>query len=280
MSVAAQSGEAPESSAERLARLGIVCLSAGNSGAYTLRGTNTWVLGGDPAFVIDPGPDDARHLDALSDLLAARGGRLGGVALTHDHPDHSGLLVRLLARFPAPLAAGRLQGVPGAHETALTDGASFGPLHAVATPGHSADHFAFLYHGVCFSGDAVLGEGSVFLTPDPGALAGYLKALERLAALPLQAICPGHGPVVWEPRQRFEDYVEHRLQRERRLRAALLEGRRTVQQLLDGAWSEVPTELRGLAAVTLAAHLDKLQEEGELPEGVERPPISILDAAQ
>lgn len=245
----------------RLARLGVTRLLAGNGGPYTLSGTNTWILGSDPAYVVDPGPDEEEHVQALIAVLSERGG-LGGIALTHDHADHSGALPRLLAALPAPVAAAR-------------DGEDFGPLRAIATPGHSSDHLAFLFGAVCLTGDAVLGEGSVFLTPDAGALAGYLRALERLAQLPLEVICPGHGPPVWEPHARLRQYLQHRLDRDRRLRAALADGRRTVEELLDAAWSEVPAPLRPLAAITLAAHLDKLAEEGELPSDVQRPQVSL-----
>ncbi|MHB1469791.1 MAG: MBL fold metallo-hydrolase [Solirubrobacteraceae bacterium] len=265
------SRDAPDDG-ERLSRAGVALLRAGNGGPYTLGGTNTWLLGREPTYVVDPGPADERHLSALLDAIDRRGG-LGGVALTHDHEDHAGLLPALLARRPAPLAAGRPQagGSEATRQAELADGARFGPLRAVASPGHSSDHFAFLFGEVCLTGDAVLGEGSVFLTPDPGALSGYLAALRRLAELPLVALCPGHGPPVWEPRQRLLGYVEHRLEREARLRGALAGGMRTVGELLDAVWSEVPAELRPLAAVTLAAHLDKLEEEGALPAGVERP---------
>lgn len=258
----------------RLAALGVARLLAGNASAYTLSGTNTWIVGRDPAYVVDPGPDEEPHVQRLIALLSERGG-LGGVALTHDHADHAGALPALLAQMRAPVAAARPHRDGGGQQRRLVDGESFGPLRALSAPGHSSDHLAFLAGSVCLSGDAVLGEGSVFLTPDPGALSGYLRALRRLAELPLQVICPGHGPPVWQPRARLREYLEHRLDRERRLRAALDEGRRSVGQLLDYAWSEVPDALRPLATITLAAHLDKLAEEGRLPDGVERPRVSL-----
>ncbi|HEX3392424.1 MAG TPA: MBL fold metallo-hydrolase [Solirubrobacteraceae bacterium] len=251
------------SEAERLGRRGVLRLRAPNPGPLTLSGTNSWLVGRDPAWVIDPGPAIAEHVEALLAAIEQRGG-LGGVALTHDHADHVGALAALRERHPAPLAAGR-----GDAEVALEDGARFGPLQAVRTPGHSTDHFAFLVARVCFTGDAVLGEGSVFIAPDPGALAGYLSALERLRARELDVLCPGHGPAVWDARERISQYIEHRLDRERRLLDALREGRRTRIELLDAAWSEVPEQLRGAAAVTLQAHLGKLAEEGRLPPGVE-----------
>ena len=124
---------------------------------------------------------------------------------------------------------------------------------------------------MCFTGDAVLGEGSVFIAPDPGALRGYLAALRRLRAMDLALLCPGHGPVVEDPAAKLDEYLAHRLDRERRVIAALDAGARTVDELLDAAWADAPAVLRPAAAVTLAAHLDKLEEEGRLPEGVERP---------
>ena len=115
---------------------------------------------------------------------------------------------------------------------------------------------------MAFTGDAVLGEGSVFVAED---LAGYLHALGRLRALSLQVICPGHGPEVWDPVGRIDGYVAHRLDRERRLVAALERGLRTEDELLDAVWDDAPSELRPVAAWTLRAHLDKLRGEGRLP---------------
>lgn len=247
----------------RLSQLGVLRLRAPNPGPFTLSGTNTWVIGRDPAWVIDPGPAIAAHLDALLAAVAQRGG-LGGIAITHEHADHVEALDPLRALSPAPLAA-----TWPAADIRLRDGARFGPLLALHTPGHSADHYAFVCDGVCFTGDAVLGEGSVFISPDPGALAGYLSALERLRARTLDVLCPGHGPPIWDAYERISQYIEHRLDRERRLLQALGEGRRTTGELLDAAWSDVPERLRPAAAVTLRAHLDKLAEEGRLPPDVE-----------
>jgi glyoxylase-like metal-dependent hydrolase (beta-lactamase superfamily II) len=249
----------------RLARFQVERVRADNPGALTLSGTNTWVVGQLPAYVIDPGPRLEQHIEHLAAAISHRGG-LGGIALTHDHADHREALETLLDRFPAPVAAGH-----GPADVLLADGARFGPLRALATPGHAPDHFAFLYGRACFTGDAVLGEGSVFIAPGRGALRGYLAALARLQALELEVLCPGHGPPVWDPQERLGDYVAHRLERERRLVQALAAGRRSVDELLDAGWSDVPRELRAAAAVTLVAHLDKLEEEGRLPAGVQRP---------
>jgi glyoxylase-like metal-dependent hydrolase (beta-lactamase superfamily II) len=206
------------------------------------------------------------HVAALVAEIDARGG-LGGIALTHDHPDHCGAVPAIRDRFRgAPLAAGR-----GEADVRLDDGARFGPLEALATPGHAPDHFAFVVGTAGLTGDAVLGQGSVFIAPDVGALAGYLEGLERLRRRRLSVLGPGHGPPLQDPEAKLQEYIEHRLDRERRLLTALREGRRSVDDLLDFAWADVPPLLRPAAAVTLAAHLDKLADEGRLPEGVQRP---------
>jgi glyoxylase-like metal-dependent hydrolase (beta-lactamase superfamily II) len=252
----------------------MVGIRASNPGPFTLTGTNSWVVGRDPAWLIDPGPALDEHLEELGREIDARGG-LAGVALTHDHADHSAAVPAVRRRYPeAPVAAAR-----GQVDVLLSDGSSFGPLLALATPGHAPDHLAYLAGEVAFTGDAVLGEGSVFISPYPGALRTYLAALRRLGERHLALLCPGHGPVVDDPEAKLNEYVSHRLDRERRLLTALDHGRRTVQELLDDVWDDVPPALRPAAGWTLAAHLDKLEEEGRLPAGVERPERQLPSSA-
>jgi glyoxylase-like metal-dependent hydrolase (beta-lactamase superfamily II) len=246
-------------------------IRADNPGVFTLTGTNSWVLGRDPAWLVDPGPALPDHVAALTAELRRRGG-LAGIALTHDHADHSEAVAALRERFPSvPLAGAR-----GATDVVLAEGTRFGPLEAVATPGHAPDHFAFVVGTLALTGDAVLGTGSVFIAPDPGALAGYLDGLARLKARRLTLLAPGHGPVVHDPEAKLEEYIAHRRDRERRLLAALDSGARSVSEMLDAAWDDVPEPLRPAATVTLAAHLDKLAAERRLPGGVERPRLSEL----
>jgi glyoxylase-like metal-dependent hydrolase (beta-lactamase superfamily II) len=243
----------------------IVGLRAANPGPFTLSGTNSWIAGRDPAWLVDPGPALTEHVQALVGEIERRGG-LGGIALTHDHIDHSEAVPMLRERFPAAiLAAAR-----GEVDERIGDGAKFGPLEALSTPGHAPDHLAFVIGDVAMTGDAVLGEGSVFIWPDPGAMASYLDGLERLRRRRLELICPGHGPLVVDPEAKLDEYIAHRLDRERRLVASLAAGRRSVDELLDEVWDDAPAVLRPAAALTLAAHLDKLDQEGRLPDGVER----------
>jgi glyoxylase-like metal-dependent hydrolase (beta-lactamase superfamily II) len=217
----------------------------------TLEGTNTYLYGSDPCVVIDPGPDDAGHLDAVRAAAEERGG-IGVVLLTHGHGDH---------------AAGA-DGL-GVDAVLPTGGEEYGGLRAIATPGHAADHVCFLTEDrVCFSGDLVLGEGSTFVPPDGGSLAAYMDSLRLLQAEPIELICPGHGPWVTDPAAKLAEYVEHREMRERRLLAALDRGERSKQALLAEAWSDVPSNLRPAAAMVMEAHLQKLEAEGRLVGGI------------
>jgi glyoxylase-like metal-dependent hydrolase (beta-lactamase superfamily II) len=252
-----------------LARHDIQQVTADNPGPYTLRGTNTWLVGRDPCWVIDPGPALPAHLERVLADARDRGG-IGGIAITHDHPDHVDALAELRAAAgEPPVGAAR-----HAADVRLRDGDAFGPLAVVATPGHAPDHLAFVTGRACFTGDAVLGEGSVFVAPDPGALRAYLAALERLRGMGLEVLCPGHGPLVIDANARLGEYIAHRLDRERRLGRALADGLRSADELLDRVWSDAPAALRAAATVTLAAHLDKLDEEGRLPRDVERPQLT------
>lgn len=226
---------------------GVTRVRAPNPSALTLDGTNTYVVG---AWVVDPGPADEEHVAAVRS--AAVNG-IEGVVLTHGHADHA--------------EGADLYGVP-VHKPG--EGESAGPFRAMATPGHSADSVCLVWERVCFTGDTVLGSGSVFIAPGEGSLSEYLDSLRRLRSLPLEVLCPGHGPYVWDPAAKLDEYIAHRLDRERRLVDALDAGLRTRDELLDSAWSDAPAELRYFAGLSLASHLEKLAEEGRLPEGVER----------
>jgi len=225
----------------------ILRIVAPNPGPMTLAGTNTYLYGADPCVVIDPGPDDAGHLEAVREAAAERDG-IGVVLLTHSHGDHADGAQRLDAEVVLP-----------------GDGEEHGGLRALATPGHAADHVCLLSgDGICFAGDIVLGEGSTFVPPDGGSLAAYMDSLRLLQSEPIELICPGHGPWVTDPAAKLTEYVEHREMRERRLLAALERGERSKQALLADAWSDVPAELRAAAALVMEAHLQKLEAEGRL----------------
>jgi glyoxylase-like metal-dependent hydrolase (beta-lactamase superfamily II) len=229
---------------------GVLRVRAPNPSPLTLDGTNTYVVAG---WAVDPGPGDRGHLEAV---LAAGGGSLSGVVLTHGHGDHSE-------------GAPALASLAGVEVVRPRGSASVGPFEVIATPGHAPDHVSLLWERVLFAGDMVLGEGSVFVGGEEGSMAAYLESLDRLLELDIEAICPGHGPVVWDPRAKLEEYRAHRLDRERRVLEALEAGAGTHDALLDAAWSDVDLDgvpyLRMAAGLTLEAHLDKLRAEGRLP---------------
>jgi glyoxylase-like metal-dependent hydrolase (beta-lactamase superfamily II) len=229
----------------------ILRLVAPNPGPMTLEGTNAYLYGSDPCVLIDPGPDDASHLDAVRAAAGERGG-IGLVLLTHSHGDHAAGAARL-----------------GTDAVLPADGEEHGGLRALATPGHAADHVClFTPDGVCFSGDLVLGEGSTFVPPDGGSLTAYMESLRLVQAEAPELICPGHGPWVTDPASKLAEYVEHREMRERRLLAALDRGERSKAALLAEAWSDVSAELRPAAALVMEAHLQKLDRERRLPGGI------------
>jgi glyoxylase-like metal-dependent hydrolase (beta-lactamase superfamily II) len=235
---------------------------APNPGPYTLSGTNSWLVGRNPAHLIDPGPSIPVHLDALAREIEKRGG-LAAILVTHNHRDHSEAAAALHASSGAPVAAMRADA-----DVELADGDAIGPITALATPGHASDHLSFLYGRVCFSGDTVLGQGSVFIAAEPGSLSGYLAALRRLRELDLELIAPGHGPLIEQPNAKIDEYLDHRLRREQLVLDALADGLREHQELLDRVWGELPPALVPIARSTLEAHLGKLAEEGRLPPGV------------
>jgi glyoxylase-like metal-dependent hydrolase (beta-lactamase superfamily II) len=203
----------------------------------TLEGTNTYIYGDDPCFVIDPGPGDAEHVEAILKAGEERGG-IGAFLATHSHDDHVGAAAVLDAEILVPAG-----------------GAAFGDLRVLATPGHAADHVAFVTpDGVCFCGDLVRGLGSTIVPPGGNSLAAFLDSLALLAAEDLTLMAPGHGPWINDPAAKLAEYARHRMMRERRLLATV--------------WDDVPAELLPMAAMAMEAHLEKLESEARLPRGL------------
>jgi glyoxylase-like metal-dependent hydrolase (beta-lactamase superfamily II) len=248
----------------------VLRLVAPNPGPMSLEGTNTYIVGRDPAFVIDPGPADSDHLDAIRSTAQRLGG-IGGVLLTHSHRDHSDGA----ARLGAPVLWGE---VGMGDESSWAEPAPspgrvpdrIGPFRLVPTPGHAADHVCFVAERVCFCGDLILGRGSSIVPPAAlgGSLVDYMHSLRSVAELDVDLLCPGHGPWITDPAAKVAEYAEHRLDRERRLVSALEEGERSRGRLLDEVWDDVPEPLRPAAAFAMQAHLEKLEAEGRLPDSL------------
>jgi glyoxylase-like metal-dependent hydrolase (beta-lactamase superfamily II) len=244
----------------------ITRIVARNPGPMTLDGTNTYVVAaGEGVYVIDPGPDDPAHLAAVREVA---GEKVAGVLLTHGHSDHSAgaepLGESLLWGVAAP--GDESEGLASTGDRPPEPPGSIGPFTVAPTPGHAADHVCFVLGDVCFCGDLVLGVGSSIVPPRAGggSLGDYMDSLRRLAELDVSLLAPGHGTWITDPQAKVAEYVEHRLDRERRLVAALDSGERSRAALLARVWDDVPEALRPAAAVAMQAHLEKLAEEGRL----------------
>jgi glyoxylase-like metal-dependent hydrolase (beta-lactamase superfamily II) len=238
---------------------------APNPGPYTGPGTNTWLIVEPPiAVVIDPGPDDEGHLDAVR--RAAGDLPIGLVLVTHSHPDHLPLAARLGAEANARVAA-----YPelGDGEVVRIGRVS---LRALYTPGHAADHlcFALVEDGAVFTGDLVLGQGSTMVTWPDGDMTAYLASLDLLAAVQPRILFPGHWDPITDPAARIAEYRAHRLEREAQILAEVRHGSGTAAELTQRVYGpEVGPELLPAAEMTLRAHLAKLVAEGRVREEAE-----------
>lgn len=239
----------------------ILRILAPNPDVYTLEGTNTWIVGENPAIVIDPGPDIIEHLDEV----ARAAGRVGAVLVTHDHPDHAPGAPAFSAKVGAPLYAFRLDGAERLRDGQTIRGGGF-EVTVLHTPGHSADHGAYFVaaEGALFTGDAVLGRGTSFIDPPEGDLVRYLRSLEKMLELGPRTIYPGHGPTVLEARAKLKEYLDHRAEREEQVLAAIADGSSTINDMVEFIYADHPPEIRPLAARSVLAHLLKLESEGRV----------------
>ena len=245
---------------------------APNPSGMTLDGTNTYVVGqpgSGQAVLVDPGPDDAAHLAAVEEALAARGARCAAVLVTHHHGDHAEAALPWGAHFGAQVAAataavagptGRLL-APG--ERLALAGTTIG---VVATPGHTLDHLAFrLESGAVLVGDHVLGRGTSVVTHPEGDVVAYLESLRRIHDLGPSALYCGHGPELTEdPGAVLDFYLAHRAYREHQVLEALAAGAGSVDELVATVYAEVPRELWPAAAQSTRATLAKLVAEGRV----------------
>jgi glyoxylase-like metal-dependent hydrolase (beta-lactamase superfamily II) len=239
----------------------IETLIAPNPGPLTLDGTRTYVI--DRRIVIDPGPLVGSHTAAI----VAAAPDLEAIFVTHRHADHAPGATPLRRDGAIPLygPAGAVD--PRLLDIEVSDGTTyrFGEIEltAIATPGHTAEHFCYLTgSGELFTGDTVLGEGTTAIFPPDGNMGDYIRSLERLLALRPASIYPGHGPVRQDGVQLIESYLEHRKGRERQVTGQLSSGPATVEQIRAAIYPELDPSLHSAAAVQVEAHLLSLQQEG------------------
>lgn len=234
--------------------------------------TNVYVVGRSDALLVDP----ACRSSALDRVLADR--PVAHVAVTHHHPDHVGAVASYAREFDANVwaRAGReaaFESATGiAPDRTFRDGTTI-PVSGVGvdvveTPGHAPEHVAFAVEGDLLVGDLAVAEGSVVVGAPEGDVRAYLSSLRRIHARVSSSsstrLFPGHGAVVTDPRATCARLIEHRLDREQRVLAAVESGATFVDDILDAAYEKDLTGVRDLAGATVRAHLEKLAAEGRV----------------
>jgi glyoxylase-like metal-dependent hydrolase (beta-lactamase superfamily II)/8-oxo-dGTP pyrophosphatase MutT (NUDIX family) len=237
---------------------------APNPSAMTGPGTNTYVVGSGPYWVIDPAVDEPGFLD---EVWRAAHGSVGGIAVTHRHSDHVGGVASLSARSAMAVRAWGRAEAGGVQVEPLEDGDRLevpgAPLNVLHTPGHASDHVCFMMASAAslFSGDTILGEGTSVIAPPDGDMAAYLESLKRLRELPIDRIYPGHWPPLDGGAAVIDHYIAHRHEREALILDALSDGPVTVDDIVARAYGDTPLELHPIARYSAVAHLKKLETE-------------------
>ncbi|ANK90547.1 metallo-beta-lactamase family hydrolase protein [Rhizobium sp. N6212] len=265
---------------------GVARVTAENPGPFTFYGTNSYIVGGSSVAVIDPGPEDEAHFQALMAAIAGR--EVTHIFVSHTHRDHSPLARRLQAATGAvtvgqgshrparPLRAGEvnpfaessdMEFVPdltlGDGETITGDGWA---LTAVLTPGHTANHAAFALEGreILFSGDHVMAWSTSIVAPPDGSMADYMASLDRLMEREDSLLLPGHGGPVNEPRSFLPALKAHRRGREQAVLARVAAGDQGIAEMVKAIYRDTDPKLHGAAALSVLAHIEHLMERGAI----------------
>lgn len=255
---------------------------APNPGLMTGPGTNTYIVGENDLVVVDPGPAEPSHIEAILDGV---GDRLKFIACTHTHPDHSPAAARLAEATGATLigrvtADDRHQDLTFQPAAQMEDddcisGAGW-TLRAIRTPGHVDNHVCFLLEeeGMVFAGDHIMNGSTVVIVPPGGNMADYIASLRRLLDYDVKVVAPGHGELIPDCRGEVEKLVRHRLMREAKVASALGSAPQTLDGLVTTVYDDVDPVMHEWAKLSLLAHLIKLEDEGRslrsTVEGVDR----------
>jgi glyoxylase-like metal-dependent hydrolase (beta-lactamase superfamily II) len=271
--------ETPERGPTRLSPL-VRRLIAPNPSPFTFTGTCSYIVGEGEVAILDPGPADPAHIEAL--LAASAGERVANIVITHSHRDHADGAALLQARTGAPIIGARAYvaapgGSPRADashtidyrpDVALEDGQRLAgrgfTLEAVATPGHAANHLAFalLEENALFSGDHVMAWSTSVVAPPDGSMADYMASLEKVRRRGETIYWPGHGGPVRDPQRYVRGLASHRRQREAAILARLAAGEASVAEIVERIYAGLAPALIGAASLSTLAHLEDLMQRG------------------
>jgi len=250
---------------------GVRRVVAPNPSMMTGPGTNTYLVGENEIAVIDPGPAIAEH---VKNIVEKSSGCLKWILVTHTHPDHSPAVASLaeannaeVLGIPAP--DGQHQDKTFSPTRILSDGdvletAEF-RLEAVHTPGHASNHLCYRHasHNWLFTGDHVIDGSTVVIDPPDGNMKHYIESLQRCKDLNVAALAPGHGEVIEDPMRAIDWIIEHRLEREAKVLAAVeAHPGLTTHELVPHVYQDVDPKLYGWAERSLLAHALKLEADG------------------
>jgi len=239
--------------------MNIRSLTAPNPGPFTLDGTRTYLL--DDWGVVDPGPSIESHIQAVADAMP----HLRTIFITHRHGDHAPAAAPLKVRTNARVVAPR--GVSDATDVEIAGGEVVDGIEVIATPGHTSEHVCFLTpDGDLFTGDTILGAGTTAIFPPDGNMADYLRSLHALRARNPRRIFPAHGPTRDDAVALIDEYIAHRLDRERQVVDAVAAGARSTSEIRERIYPDLDARLHGAAEIQITAHLIKLKDEGRAQE--------------
>jgi glyoxylase-like metal-dependent hydrolase (beta-lactamase superfamily II) len=263
----------------------VMRLTVNNPSPFTFHGTNSYIVGRDTLAIIDPGPEDEAHFQAL--IKAAAGRPVSHILISHTHRDHSPLARRLkqatgaaiVAEGPhrpaRPLRTGETNPLDASADTELlpdlelADGQAISgdgwTLEGVFTPGHTANHMCFSLQGtgILFSADHVMAWSTSIVAPPDGAMSDYMASLDKLLGRSDRLYLPGHGGPVASPAQFVRGLKAHRKMRERAIIERLRAGDRTIPEMVKTIYRNTDPRLHGAAALSVLAHIEDLVGRGE-----------------
>jgi glyoxylase-like metal-dependent hydrolase (beta-lactamase superfamily II) len=239
----------------------------------TLSGTNSYLVdaGDRLAFAVDPGPPLEEHVTTLVRTAEGSGLRIAAILVSHGHPDHAPAAALLRARIGAPVYAHPDARFP--FDVGCSDGGHIDvgkvSLRVEHAPGHARDHLVFWLEddAALFTGDVVVGQGTVVIAPPGGDMRAYQATLERLRTnyAGARLILGGHGERIDDPRGKLDEYIAHRKTRERELLEVLDEiGKATIPQIVERLYADTPRVLWPAAARQVLAYLEALEREGRV----------------